>query len=73
MRGAGGKQALRSQTEEEEGEQGSCPPPGLEGAGQLRSFVGEGEEVGRQGQRERSWKVEEHRSPEKPRSPRVPG
>ena len=57
--------------EEEEEEQGSCQPPGL-GAGQLSSLaeVGVGEE-GRLGQRGRSWKVEEHRSPGKPRSPRV--
>ena len=77
----GGKQELRFQMgtargvaswmemEEEEEEQGSCQPPGL-GAGQLSSLAEvEVVEGGRQGQRVRSWKVEEHRSPGTPRSP----
>ena len=78
----GGKQELRFQMgtargvaswmemeEEEEEEQGSCQPPGL-GAGQLSSLAEvEVVEGGRQGQRGRSWKVEEHHSPGTPRSP----
>ena len=42
-----------------------------EGAEQLSSLaeVEMGVEGGRRGQRGRSWKVEEHRSPGKPRSP----
>ena len=77
----GGKQELRFQMgtargvaswmemEEEEEEQGSCQPPGP-GAGQLSSLAEvEVVEGGRQGQRGRSWKVEEHHSPGTPPSP----